>query len=204
MSYVTPLLFNTVQPGLYRGAAPREINFTFLKTLNLNNIVSLTTKKDPVLQDFCLQEQIHLEHIACLKKEKMKDKSIPKVKRKKKPVPIEYDVVIKTIKLLVDKRNYPIYIHCDSGELVTSLVIACLRKLTMWSTVAIFNEFLVYNSSINVFEREFIDKFNICIQMDIPIGEKVPWIGPQCVLNNNVAISEHTGTSLLPKLQFTV
>ena len=40
--YVPPLRFSMVQPSLYRGAYPREVNFKFLETLQLKTIISLT------------------------------------------------------------------------------------------------------------------------------------------------------------------
>ena len=51
-----------VQPSLYRGAYPREVNFKFLETLQLKTIISLTpnpiTKEtDPELYNFAKENQ---------------------------------------------------------------------------------------------------------------------------------------------------
>lgn len=217
MSYVTPLHFNTVQPNLYRGSYPREINFPFLRTLQLKNIVSLTP--DPLndtIQMFCKENNIKMLHIECNKKSKKpKDPTEKKVKRKKKPVPIDYDVVIKTIMFLVDRRNYPVYIHCENGDLITSLVIACLRRFTYWSTVSILNEFLIYNSSINVYERDFIENFKSEVVIEgLKLEDKVPWLSVQFVKkskkgdkdagkegSDSVTMSSSI-PSVLPKLKF--
>ncbi|CCF57250.1 hypothetical protein KAFR_0C02570 [Kazachstania africana CBS 2517] len=184
MSLVTPLQFNTVQPNLYRGSYPREINLSFFKTLRLKNILSLTPEPlDDTISQFCKDNNIQMKHVECNTKAPG-DKS-KKVKRKKKQVPIEYDVVIECIKFIVDKRNYPIYIHCSNGELISSLVIACVRKFSFWSTVSILNEFLIYNSSINVYERNFIENFNAEIEIDgLKINDKVPWITGRFVTTN--------------------
>ena len=190
MTYVTPIHYNTVQPNLYRGSYPREINFSFLRTLQLKNIVSLTPNPlDEVVQQFCNENNIKMVHIECntkknknKNKDKNKDSKEVKIKRKKKPVPIDYNVVIKTITFLVDKRNYPVYIHCETGDLITSLVIACLRKFTYWSTVSILNEFLIYNSSINVYERDFIENFKSEIVIEgLSLEDKVPWLSVQFI-----------------------
>ncbi|CCK69946.1 protein-tyrosine-phosphatase KNAG_0D01950 [Huiozyma naganishii CBS 8797] len=159
MYHVTPLQFNTVQPRLYRGSCPREINFTFLETLQLTSIVSVT-KGPPTdeLANFCKKHNITVKHIPLPKSGKQSGDK--KVKRKREPVPIGYVTVRDTIQFLMDRRNYPVYLHCGNGELVTSLIVACLRKFSYWSTVSILNEFLVYNSSINVHERDFIEKFH--------------------------------------------
>ncbi|QLQ79575.1 hypothetical protein HG537_0C02220 [Torulaspora globosa] len=211
MSLVAPLQFSLVQANLYRGSYPREINLPFLRTLNLKYILSLTPEplvNDPVMAQFCAENKIQTVHIECLKDKK--DKSKPKVKRKKKAVPIEYDVVVECVKFLADARHYPCYMHCTNGELITSLVVACLRKLSYWGTVSILNEFLAYNSSINIHERSFVENFNSEIEIDnLEIKDKVPWITVQhvCVSkdeNNNDREIARVGSvsNMLPKLRF--
>ena len=164
MSLVTPLQFNTVQVNLYRGSYPRAINLPFLKTLRLKCILSLTPEPlDEVVSNFCRENNIRMKHIEC--HEKAPKDGATKVKRKKKRVPIDYDIVNECIRFLIDKDNYPLYLHCKNGELISSLVIACLRKFTHWSTVSILNEFLIYNSSINVYERGFIEDFEPAVDL---------------------------------------
>lgn len=181
MSLVTPLHYNTVQINLYRGSYPREINMSFLKTLRLKCILSLTPEPlNKEMTNFCRENNIVMKHIMC--NEKPPNDKTKKVKRKKKPVPIEYDVVIECIKFVVDKRNYPIYMHCQNGELTSSLVVACLRKFSYWSTVSILNEFLIYNSSINVHERSFIENFNLEIEIQgLKLQDKVSWVSGQFI-----------------------
>ncbi|AET40569.1 protein-tyrosine-phosphatase Ecym_6186 [Eremothecium cymbalariae DBVPG len=194
---VSPLYFSCVQPKLYRGSYPREINLPFLKTLRLKYIVSLTAEpstNDLILMKFCEEQDIEVIHISCGNDKCSKDK--PKIKRKKKPVPIEYDVVIKCVQFLINKNHYPCYIHCETGQLVTSLVIACLRKLSYWSTVSIFNEYLTYMSGINIHERKFIESFNLEIEVNgLDMTDKVPWI----LAKNLKSTSEN---DLLPSLRF--
>ncbi|SCU99819.1 LANO_0F03840g1_1 [Lachancea nothofagi CBS 11611] len=203
MSLVTPLYFSAIQPNFYRGSNPREINIPFLITLGLKYIVSLTPEplnNDPVMEVFCREKGIQNIHIECSNEKGPKgpkDKSKTKVKRKKKAVPIEYDVVVQCVQFLIDKRHYPCYIHCTNGELVTSLVVACLRKLSYWSTVSIFNEYLTYNSSINLHERGFIENFNLEIDInDLEIKDKVPWI---TVRASDVSESKQRGNSIQSK-----
>ncbi|KAL3233681.1 putative tyrosine-protein phosphatase OCA6 [Nakaseomyces bracarensis] len=195
MSLITPLQFSTVQPNLYRGAYPRELNCSFLRSLRLKYILSLTPDPltdDPEMSQFCKENAIEMVHILCQDEKKKKDKSVPKVKRKKKAVPIEYSVVEQCVRFLIDKRHYPCYMHCTNGELVISLVVACLRKLSYWSTVSILNEFLAYNSSINIHERNFIENFNLEIEIDnIDLDNKVSWMTVQYLKPKSVK-KEHT------------
>ncbi|CAI1819405.1 hypothetical protein SEUBUCD646_0B01970 [Saccharomyces eubayanus] len=221
MSLVTPLQFSTVQPNLYRGSYPREINFSFLRTLRLKYVLSLTPEpldNDPQMLKFCEENNIKTIHIEC-QSERKTDKTKPKIKRKKKTVPIEYDVVVRCVKFLIDKRHYPCYMHCTNGELIISLVVACMRKFSYWSTVSILNEFLVYNSSINIHERNFVENFKSEIEVDnLDIKDKVPWITVRYIARAPVeskddAQTEDANTSekvarvssvpnMLPKLKF--
>ncbi|SCU83635.1 LAME_0C05930g1_1 [Lachancea meyersii CBS 8951] len=200
MSLVTPLYFSAIQANFYRGSQPREINIPFLVTLGLKYIVSLTPEpltEDPSMGAFCREKGIENVFIECNNEKGPKDKSKTKVKRKKKPVPIDYDVVVQCIQFLIDKKHYPCYIHCTNGELVTSLVVACLRKLSYWSTVSIFNEFLTYNSSINIHERGFIENFNIQIDIrDLDMKDKVSWM---IVRANEVSESKQKEAASLNK-----
>lgn len=206
MSLVTPLCFSAIQPNLYRGSYPREINLPFLETLRLKYIVSLTPEpltNDNVMASFCTDKEIQTLHIECSNEKKSKTK----VKRKKKQVPIEYDVVVQCVQFLIDKRHYPCYIHCTNGELVTSLVVACLRKLSYWSTVSIFNEYLTYTSSINIHERSFIENFNLEIEInDLDMKDKVPWIitraGDATKIDDREGLKRVGSVPLLPRLKF--
>ncbi|KAH3901833.1 uncharacterized protein SCODWIG_02464 [Saccharomycodes ludwigii] len=94
------------------------------------------------------------------KKEEDNKKALKKVKRRDKSVPLTNEDIYDILQVLLIKKNYPIYIHCSNGELITSIAIACLRKMSYWSSVSIFNEFLQFSGNINVHERKFIEEFN--------------------------------------------
>ena len=81
MTLVTPLQFSTVQPNLYRGSYPREINLPFLRTLRLKYILSLTPEPlstDPLMVKFCEENNIKTIHIKC-QSERKADKTKPKI-----------------------------------------------------------------------------------------------------------------------------
>ncbi|KAH3687012.1 hypothetical protein WICPIJ_002006 [Wickerhamomyces pijperi] len=167
---VPPLRFSALQPNLYRGSYPRPVNYRYLKRLRLKYILSLTPEPitletDAELFQFCQKNNIRLIHIECGKE--------GSGKKKKRGVPIEYNTVIKTLELMINMDFSPMYIHCLNGGQVSSLVIACLRKLSFWSSVSIFNEFLVYSNSINIHDRSFIENF--IAEITVPLN-KAPWI----------------------------
>ncbi|ODV63392.1 protein-tyrosine-phosphatase ASCRUDRAFT_29007 [Ascoidea rubescens DSM 1968] len=164
-----PLRFTALQPNLYRGSYPRPINYRFLKRLRLKYILSLipspiTEKTDRPLQDFCREQNIKLLHIEC-----SKDGG----KGKKRNVPITYSIVIQAIEIIINSDYSPLYIHCLTGSHITSLIVACLRKISFWSSVSIFNEFINYSATINFADRSFVEKF----EGDIFVPEdKINWI----------------------------
>lgn len=176
-----PFRFNTVQPRLYRGAYPREINFSFLRTLLLHTIVSLTpeailSQSDSSLYEFAQANNISLVHLECASSGK----------GKKRGVPLGYGTIIDALAYIIHNKHAPVYIHCLNGGQATSLVIACLRKLQFWSSISIFKEFINFTSSITVNDRAFVNGFKGEIHIDRLDKATWLWIGmSKGVVNNN-------------------
>lgn len=150
-----PLRFTALEADIYRGSYPRPINYRFLKRLRLKYILSLipgpiSEETDKHLYKFCQAENIKLLHIEC-----SKDGG----KGKKRNVPITYSIVIQAIEIILNLDYPPIYIHCLTGSHITSLIIACLRRISFWSPVSIFNEFINYSATINFADRSFVENF---------------------------------------------
>lgn len=166
---VPPLRFNIVQPKLYRGGYPRKVNFPFLESLNLTTIISLTPdpiikETDPQLFEFAREKGIVLIHIECAQSGK----------GKKRGVPMGYTSVLEALKYMIHQTFTPVYLHCLNGGQVTSLVIACLRKLQFWSSIAIFNEFINFTTNITVNDRTFVEGFKG--EISIQPNDKADWL----------------------------
>lgn len=166
---VPPLRFNTVQPNLFRGGYPRKANFAYLESLNLSTIISLTpdpitSETDAQLYNFAKDRKINLIHIECAQSGK----------GKKRGVPMGYTSVLEALKYMIHNEFAPVYLHCLNGGQVTSLVIACLRKLQFWSSIAIFNEFINYTTNITVNDRTFVDGFKG--EINIQPSDKAEWL----------------------------
>ena len=82
--------------------------------------------------------------------------------------------VLQAVELVIHKKNAPVYIHCLNGGQVTSLFVACLRKLQFWSSIAIFNEFINFTSSITVNDRSFVESFKG--EIHVVESERVDWL----------------------------
>lgn len=169
---VPPIKFSKIEPTLYRGAYPRPINYRYLKTLKLKTMIAvtpypITMETDPSLTEFCSKYAIQLVHI-----ETDKD---AKEKGKKRSIPIDHNQVLRVLELILNKASNPIFLFCNNGGQVTSLIVACLRKLQFWSSVSIYNEFANFSTTINHNDRAFIEDFRA--RMKLPrTADRVGWI----------------------------
>ncbi|CAI5757118.1 unnamed protein product [Candida verbasci] len=168
-SYIPPLRFNQVQPNLYRGAYPREPNFAFLETLQIRTIIALTPnpitmETDPIYYQFCKSNNINIVHFEVGKSGK----------GKKRGVPLDYELALMALPYLIHYQYQSVYIHCLNGGQVTSLLVACLRKLQLWSAISIFNEFINFTTNITVNDRNFVESFTGEIEVDEE--DKVDWL----------------------------
>ncbi|CAG8833137.1 6065_t:CDS:2, partial [Racocetra persica] len=135
---------------VYRGAYPKSRNYRFLKRLKLKTMLSLIP--DPPVRElleFCQSQNIRNIHLQVGKK-------------KDNDVSLIYSKAIQSVQIIIDPSNLPIFIHCLDGANVTGLVVACLRKLQMWSIPSCMGEFLRYlrGGVISSEESEFIEKFS--------------------------------------------
>lgn len=166
-----PLRFNVIQPNLYRGSYPRPRNLDFLLGLGLKTILSITPSplgtnaaEDQWLLDFAAANNIQLIHV------KSGDSSAKS--KKKRGVPIAYEVVRTACEYMIDAEKAPLYVHCVNGSHVTCLVVACLRKLSFWSTAAISDEFLRYGD-MELADRQFVEGFRA--EISVP-PKPVSWV----------------------------
>lgn len=181
-----PLHFNRIHPGLYRGSYPRPINYTFLQSLALKTIIAITPEtiteeNDKELYDFCQKNNISVQHIDC----QLSGKG------KKRGVPLDYEKVTKILELIINADKSPVYMYCINGGQITSLVVACLRKISFWSSISIYNEFITYATTINHNDRVFIENFQV--KLNVP-DNKVSWLWTG--LNKNV-IENHPSITII-------
>ncbi|KAI8388070.1 tyrosine phosphatase family-domain-containing protein [Radiomyces spectabilis] len=155
---IPPFRYAIVEENLFRGGYPKPRNMRFLKRLKLKTILSLIPDKlVPEMQEFCEQQNIHMLHLTI---DKMKEDNIP----------LSYNKTLMALQIIIDPTNHPIYIHCLDGADVTGLVIACLRKLQMWSTSSAMVEFArnLHTNVVAPEEFEFVENFKN-FEVTIPI-----------------------------------
>ncbi|KAG0170660.1 hypothetical protein DFQ30_002175 [Apophysomyces sp. BC1015] len=172
---IPPFRYALVEENIFRGGYPKTRNMRFLKRLRLKTILSLIPDKlMPEMQGFCEQQNIHMLHLAV---DKMKEDNIP----------LSYNKTLMALQIIIDPANHPLYIHCLDGADVTGLVVACLRKLQMWSASSAMSEFSRYlhTNVIASEEFEFVENFK---NFEVTI----PSILPQWLWGGQVNFRKHS------------
>lgn len=75
--------------------------------------------------------------------------------------PISEEIVIASLKLILDPKNYPLHVMCGLGRHRTGTVIGCLRKLQRWSLTSIFEEYRRFTGNkVRLINEQFIELFD--------------------------------------------
>lgn len=147
-----PLNFSQVDAGLYRSSFPRPSNYKFLSKLRLKTILCLVEDEPLPAQyiDWTDRNGIHLIQIGMPgHKEAFRD-GIP------------YGLVGDALRLVVNRANYPMLIHCNRGKHRTGTVVACLRKLKGWHTTRALDEYARFSHpKERQTDQEFIQSFEV-------------------------------------------
>ncbi|ODQ49014.1 hypothetical protein PICMEDRAFT_25727, partial [Pichia membranifaciens NRRL Y-2026] len=159
LTLIPPVRYNKVQSTLCRGGRPTLQNLLFLETFHLNTIISLTpqsiynedTESSKNIIELIEARGINYVHFAT--------DSSAKDKGKNREIPITHEQVTQILEIILRKDSGNTYLHCTNGGQITSLVVACLRKVQLWSNVSIFDEFICYSSSANHNDRIFVEEF---------------------------------------------
>jgi tyrosine-protein phosphatase OCA6 len=196
VTFMPPTRFARVEKTLARGAVPRSRNISFLDLQNVQTLIALT----PINLYEESQKDINKDVIEFIEKRGIKYMHVPsdssvKDKGKNREIPITHEQVIMILEVILKKDSGNVYIYCWNGGQITSLVIACLRKIQMWSSVSIFDEFVCFSESANHNDRVFVDNF--IPKMVLPLkDDRVDWLWKG--LNENVIINH----PLLKNIQF--
>lgn len=162
---VPPVRFEWVESSLMRGATPRLVNYPFLKKTGVKKLVSVCNKdpfegdeedEDCELVKFCNELGIEMVHIDVHQSSKTKGKN--------RSVGISHLQVDETLQVLLNSNEggrgiTTTMVFCDTGGATTSILIGCLRKVEMWSSISIAEEFSCFMGTISHLERTFLEEY---------------------------------------------
>ncbi|KAK4166245.1 putative tyrosine-protein phosphatase [Cladorrhinum sp. PSN259] len=125
-----PSNFGIVVPGVYRSSFPQTEDYTFIEGLKLKTIVTLVQKEFPQGYD------------GFIKKNGINHCVFDMKGTKKEDIPIKTMKAI--LRLVLDRRNHPLLIHCNHGKHRTGCVVAIVRKLSGWNLNNVLEEYRTY------------------------------------------------------------
>ncbi|KAF9871216.1 tyrosine phosphatase [Colletotrichum karsti] len=126
-----PINFGVVVPGVYRSSYPKPDDFGFIRNLGLKSIVTLVQKDDvdEPYTNFMSNNGIR-HHVFNMKG------------TKKEAIPIRTMKAI--LRLVLNRENHPLLIHCNHGKHRTGCVVGVVRKVTGWELNNIVDEYRAY------------------------------------------------------------
>jgi tyrosine-protein phosphatase SIW14 len=147
-SFVPPINFGMISPGVYRSGFPGKKNFGFMQKIGIKTIVYLCPET-------YIQKNMEFanEHNITIKQFGIEGNKEPFVH-----IPIE--AIQKAVSELLDTRNYPILIHCNKGKHRTGVLVGCFRKVQNWSMTSIFDEYRTFaGKKERMLDQQFIELF---------------------------------------------
>uniref|UniRef100_L2FH17 diphosphoinositol-polyphosphate diphosphatase n=1 Tax=Colletotrichum fructicola (strain Nara gc5) TaxID=1213859 RepID=L2FH17_COLFN len=126
-----PINFGVVVPGVYRSSYPKPEDFGFIRNLGLKSIVTLVQKDDvdEPYTNFMSSNGIR-HHVINMKG------------TKKEAIPLRTMKAI--LRLVLNRENHPVLIHCNHGKHRTGCVVGVVRKVTGWELTNIVDEYRTY------------------------------------------------------------
>lgn len=125
-----PVNFGEVVPGMYRSSYPKPENYTFLGKLGLKTIVTLVDKNFTEGYSKFMEANNIQHHVFGMKG------------TKKEEIPLATMEAI--LRLVLNRANYPLLIHCNHGKHRTGCVVAVVRKILGWNSARVVQEYKKY------------------------------------------------------------
>ena len=151
--YIPPLLFACVTPGVFRGCYPKDSSIPFLMRMKLKTIVSVTP--DPLPLSFLTKLGSDLNYIHIAGEEEQKKS------KKKKSIPINFEIVNHALAILNNSDMQPVFVHCLNGKQATSLIIACYRISHGWSLRSALAEYTRFSDYARP-DIAFLENYHDC------------------------------------------
>ncbi|KAK0652107.1 tyrosine phosphatase family-domain-containing protein [Cercophora newfieldiana] len=125
-----PLNFGIVVPGVYRSSFPQTEDYSFVEGLKLKTVVTLVQKDFPE------------GYQAFISKNGIKHYVFNMKGTKKEEIPIK--TMKSILRLVLDRQNHPLLMHCNHGRHRTGCVVAVVRKVSGWEIGNILQEYRTF------------------------------------------------------------
>lgn len=149
-SFVPPANYGAVLPGIiYRSSYPQEKNFEFIKDLKIKSILTLVPEPiAPEYQNF--MDHNGIQHFQV------------HIQANKGEVRVESCAMSRALRLLLDRTNHPILIHCNKGKHRTGCTVACFRRITGMDFGTVIDEYHTYaGAKARLWDEVFFENFDL-------------------------------------------
>ena len=168
-----PALFASVAPQIYRSATPTPHNHSFLRTLQLRTILSLTAElPSPSLTSFCRKHNIRFLHLG-LKRwappppppSSSSSSDVPDISflhtTSTSPSTLTEQLVKDSLQLVLNSSYHPVLVTDTSGIHEIGVLLGCLRKLQRWNFATILLEYRHFaGNRARATNERFIEMFD--------------------------------------------
>ncbi|KAK3386903.1 tyrosine phosphatase family-domain-containing protein [Podospora didyma] len=155
-----PINFGVVVPGVYRSSFPKAEDHAFIEGLNLKTIVSLVQKDSPQ------------GYVSFIRKNGIKHHVFDMKGTKKEDIPIK--TMKSILRLVLDRQNHPILIHCNHGKHRTGCVVGVVRKVSGWDVSTIIDEYKEYAApKIRECDVNYITNFELADISNLFVRESI-------------------------------
>jgi len=129
---IPPDNFALVSGKVYRSSFPCVENFGYLKKLGLKTILTLVPEPYPE------------PNAQFLKENRITHYQIGMPGKDDSTAFVPDDKITAALRIVLDRRNHPILIHCNKGKHRTGCVVGCLRKFQAWPMPLVIDEYRRY------------------------------------------------------------
>jgi tyrosine-protein phosphatase SIW14 len=161
---IPPLNYGAVVPGsIYRCSYPQPENYEFIKDLKIKSILTLVPEQIPdEYQSF--MDSAGIQHFRV------------HIRANKGEVRVESCEMQRALRLIMDRTNHPIMIHCNKGKHRTGCTIACFRRICGLDMDTIREEYHTYaGKKARFLDEVFFETFDLNLVMWIARQER--WAG---------------------------
>lgn len=154
---VTPPNYAMVESGVHRSGTPKSEHLSFLLSLNLKTVISLTSIEMISADQRAFYEENNIRLLSY---------DLGRGNRKHN-THTDRDMCRQALKSLMKEENRPILVHCKKGKHRTGSVIGLLRKHRNWSYANIFAEYCSFEPKEK--SREEDERFIENMELFVPL-----------------------------------
>ncbi|KAJ4333818.1 tyrosine-protein phosphatase siw14 [Didymella glomerata] len=151
---IPPLNYGAVVPNsIYRCSYPHPENYEFIKDLKIKSILTLVP--EPIAPEYqSFMDEAGIQHFRV------------HIRANKGTVRIDSCEMQRALRLVMDRTNHPIMIHCNKGKHRTGCTIACFRRICGLDMEAIREEYHTYaGKKARFLDEVFFENFDLNLVM---------------------------------------